>query len=554
MNDYNTKSKCYKLKDKINSITLNEDITELTKNYTKKQVDNIFINLWKIEEFENVKDFDWFIEHRNKLIHILNSLFDHELVWETDDFIDFFNKWMSWKLDENIYTKEKINKFNNLLLNKNLLLKKITLITLENWIYDEFLSENEVCDYINILKSGIFDLFDKIYFKIKDSIDLFKNQFIDENWNNTYTWKLSYWWLTKDWIVGFNYFADKSDLEKFWQFDFSIIKQEALRKYLIKFQELFISWITNYDEWIKLADFEMDTWNDINSNIWIVWSMEEYWLTWILIDPELEFFIKKPTLEYANKASDLSLTYFNDSYNMEDTKYSNVEPLMSAWVVSFKRVLWKNFHNDKKIQDKYWMYWYSIESRLKWNSSVLKDSEKVLWKLQYLTSEKSWKHDVIHTWQHEFWHNLFKSDNTAKSLLEENKANLFFYLFKYENIKTLELSDEEIILDIEFIITENIRRFKNLGDDSLFEYILSAKLQLQKLFDNNLISWNKDWLISIKPDEINMKKYLEDMKDFLYITKDIYKNNDKNKENMIINEINSSFEENLLKIKQLLSK
>jgi hypothetical protein len=61
-------------------------------------------------------------------------------------------------------------------------------------------------------------------------------------------------------------------------------------------------------------------------------------------------------------------------------------------------------------------------------------------------------------------------------------------------------------------------------------------------------------LISIKPDEINMKKYLEDMKDFLYITKEIYKNNDKNKENMVINEINSSFEENLLKIKQLLSK
>jgi hypothetical protein len=53
---------------------------------------------------------------------------------------------------------------------------------------------------------------------------------------------------------------------------------------------------------------------------------------------------------------------------------------------------------------------------------------------------------------------------------------------------------------------------------------------------------------------MNMVKYLESMKDFLYITKDIYKNNDKNKEKMIINEINSNFEENLLKIKKLLSK
>ncbi len=554
MNNSYAKLKSTELEDKNYPLFLNEDITELTKNYTKKQVDNIFIILWKIEEFENIENFDWFIEHRNKLIHILNSLFEHELVWETDDFIDFFNKWMSWKLDENIYTKEKINQFNNLLLKKNLFLKKMTLVTLRNWVYDEFLSEKEVSDYINILNSGILDLFDKIYFKLKDSINLFKNQFIDENWNNTYAWKLSYWWLTKDWIVGFNYFVDKIDLEKFWEFDFSIIKEESLKKYLIKFQELFISWTINYDEWIKLADFEMETWNDINSNIWIVWSMEEYWLTWILIDPELEFFIKKPTLEYANRASDLSLTYFNDSYNMEDTKYSNVEPLMSGWVVSFKRVLWKNFHNDKKIQEDYWMYWYTIESRLKWNSSALKDSEKVLWRLKYLTSKNYWEHDVIHTWQHEFWHNLFKSDNTSKSLLEENKANLFYYLFKYENSKVINLSDEEIILDVEFIITENIRRFKNLWDDSLFEYILSAKLQLQKLFDNNLIVWNKDWLILIKSDEINMKKYLEEMKNFLYITKEIYKNNDKNKEKMIINEINSSFEENLLKIKQLLSK
>jgi hypothetical protein len=50
-----------------------------------------------------------------------------------------------------------------------------------------------------------------------------------------------------------------------------------------------------------------------------------------------------------------------------------------------------------------------------------------------------------------------------------------------------------------------------------------------------------------------MIKYLEDMKDFLYITKNIYEKNDDDKEKMIINEINSNFEENLLKIKKLLS-
>jgi hypothetical protein len=47
-------------------------------------------------------------------------------------------------------------------------------------------------------------------------------------------------------------------------------------------------------------------------------------------------------------------------------------------------------------------------------------------------------------------------------LLEENKANLFYFLFKYENIKDNDFSDENIILDIEHIITENVRRFKNL--------------------------------------------------------------------------------------------
>jgi hypothetical protein len=79
MSDCDTEIKCYKLENGNNSSFLNEDITELTKNYTKIQVDNIFTNLSKIEEFENIKNFDGFIEHRNVLINILNSLFEHEL-------------------------------------------------------------------------------------------------------------------------------------------------------------------------------------------------------------------------------------------------------------------------------------------------------------------------------------------------------------------------------------------------------------------------------------------------------------------------------------------
>jgi hypothetical protein len=45
MNDSYVKLKCTELENKSNPLFLNEDITELTKNYTKMQVDNIFINL-----------------------------------------------------------------------------------------------------------------------------------------------------------------------------------------------------------------------------------------------------------------------------------------------------------------------------------------------------------------------------------------------------------------------------------------------------------------------------------------------------------------------------
>ncbi len=520
-----------------------------------EKIDSFYL---KVINLEKIDGFEWFIKHRLDLIDILNDYFSWELVWEDDDFIEFFNKSMYWKLDEEKYFPKQIKKFNDLLLRKNLLLKKLIKITLESGVYDEFLNQEEISDFINILDSEVFHLFDKIFFKLQENIKKYKQNYLDKNWNLIYSWKLVYGGIWKNWFLSYKDFLSKDDLEKFSNFDFWILKQKYLRDYLKKFQEIFLSWTTDYDKWLELAEDEMQTWKNINWNIWIVWSMEDYGFTWVLIDPELEIFIKKPSIEYAKKASDLSQKFFWESYRMNETKYANVEPIMSSWVVSFKRVLWKNFHNDKSIQNKYWMYWYSIESRLKWSDWVLNDAKKVLWELKELDYLNYWKKDIEHTWQHEFGHNLFKSKNTFKyseqSLLEEIKANLFNILFKYEKINKQNLDKEEIILEIEYILAENIRRFKNLNDSSLIKYILSAKLQIQKLFENEIVYWWDDWLIKINPSKNNLKLFYWDMKDFLYLTKEIYEKGDLEKEKIIIKEIEDKFDENLERIIKFLKK
>ena len=506
-----------------------------------------------LENLEKFSDFDWYVEHRQILLEKLNKFFEPELEGETDDFKHYFGKSSSWKFSLDLYSKNTIEKFNRLLVKKNLLLKELTLKTLENWNYNNYLSEEELHDLQIILKSKIFDNFDRIYFKLEENISKYKKNYEDENWKLNYEGELVYWWVWKDWFIPY-----KSLLKNIEEFDFSEIKQDYLREYFQKFQEIFLSWTTSYDKWLELAQLEMKSWEDIDSKIWIVGSMEDYDFAKVLIDPELEIFIKKPLKEYAEKSSELSFKYFWDKYKMVKTKYSNVDSFSSSWVVSFKQVLWKNFHNDSKITSEFWKYWYSIDSRMKENSHKINKIEKIFWRKLIISNDEFSNSSITHTWQHEFWHNLFKNDDnveyTKSSLLEENKANLFSLLYTYDNIIDRELSSDEIQKNIEYLFWDEVRRFENLDSPDMYQYILSAKLQIQKMFDNEVISWGDDWFIKISTDEESFKNFYEDMKYILFIINDIYISSNIEVEEGMIKDIEENFEENLQKIVDLLRK
>ena len=84
------------------------------------------------------------------------------------------------------------------------------------------------------------------------------------------------------------------------------------------------------------------------------------------------------------------------------------------------------------------------------------------------------------------------------------------------------------------------------------QYVFSAKLQFNKMFELWLIYWNDSWKISINYNKEKFKQFLESMKDFLFITKEIYENEDKDREMQIIQEIEDNFQDNYSKIHKII--
>ena len=504
-----------------------------------------------LENLEKFSDFDWYVEHRQILLEKLNKFFEPELEGETDEYKFYFNNWMWSSLDIDKYSKPEIDKFNRLLIKKALLLKELTLEVLKNWNYSEFITEDEIEDFILILDLKITETYDRLHLKFDKNNNKYRKDYYD--WNNlTFTWDLTYGWVWEDGFVPYNQFLNTNFLEKIKKIDFNNLNSKFLKEYFIKYRDLLVSWDMNYDNWLELWKMEMQTWADKDSKIWIIWSMESYWLQKVTIDPEFEIFFKNPSEKLERLSSNLSEKYFGESYNMSDTKFANVEPFISSGTTSLKMILWKNFHNDLNLQEIFWVYLYVINSRMDKNEIQIKSFVNVFDWINTVSESELTKYKTEFVWQHEFWHNLFKG-NWYKSNLEENKANLFSLLFKFDEYLNTDLNEKDLETLINNLLVSELRRFVN-KEKKFNEYVFSAKVQFNKMFDLWLIYWNESWKIAINYDKELFKKTLEEMKEFLFVTKEIYENKDKDREMKIITEIEDNFQETYLRILELFNK
>ena len=504
-----------------------------------------------LENLESFSDFDWYVEHRQELLKKLNKFFEPELEGESDEYKFYFNNWMWSSLDIDKYSKSELDNFNRLLIKKALLQKELTLEVLKNWNYNEFLTKEEIEDFILILDLKITETSDRLYIWFKENNVKYRKKYYD--WNELkFTGETTYAWVWEEGFVPYNSFLSKSFLEKIKNIDFDNLNNKFLKEYFTKYRELLVSWDMNYDNWLELWDMEMQTWANKDSRIWIIWTMESYWLQKVTYDPEFEIFFKNPSDKLEKLSSDLSEKYFGESYKMFDTKYSNVEPFISSGVTSLKMILWKNFHNDLSLQEKFWVYLYLINSRMDKNEQKIISFWKVFDKGNSVSKDELTKYKTDFVWQHEFWHNLFKG-NWYKSNLEENKANLFSLLFKYDSYLERDLDQKDLETIINNLLISELRRFID-KEKKFNEYIFSTKVQFNKMFDLWLIYWNESWKIAINYDKELLKKTLEEMKEFLFLTKEIYESKDKDREMQIITEIEDNFQKNYEKILELLSK
>ncbi|MFC1797940.1 hypothetical protein ACFLY2_02055 [Patescibacteria group bacterium] len=65
-----------------------------------------------------------------------------------------------------------------------------------------------------------------------------------------------------------------------------------------------------FEDWEKIENYAINTWEDKDSKLSLNTSIETYIKANVLVDPELEIFLSQEDDENKNKASDLSIKYY----------------------------------------------------------------------------------------------------------------------------------------------------------------------------------------------------------------------------------------------------
>ncbi len=495
---------------------LDETLSWLTLRLesVEDKVDGVLSLITNIEslvsKLDKPRSFDEFIDFRESINHDLDTLFSSELSKEGTNFRLSFS---SWDVNFLIWDKEKKYQLESLLIKKQKIYYLYLLEAIETWVLDEIFNDSERNTIKILIKSRIFEYFNELFLLWKEWLYEWKNS----EYEHPEGMGLFNWWLV-DWAL----VSYKDILEASYISDcFHEIEDSNLRKYLNNLYSFLVSWETDYEKWSEIEESAIDTWEDDSTKLALNTPIETYQRKNVLVDIELELFLRESDNENKRIATDLSEKYFWDDYDIWEIKFSKVEPILSAWVVWFKSVLWKSFPNHPDLTEKRWTFIYAINSRL-WEKTL----NKAKWFIDALWLEdvdaKSFANlSYEEVAFHEYGHSLFIKWND-NSLLEETKASLFYFLKLYDENQN-NLFDEEFIRNfLNFAIVEITRKVKNKDVPEYLQYVIREKLVYQSLKKAWLIYWDKDWDIAFNVDKKAFSNFLNEQKELLFEVQSIY--------------------------------
>ena len=485
-------------------------------------LNNIEALIWNLDIPKNLNDF---VEFRKNIFFDIDLLFSNELEWETDNF-----KLAFWGSDVNFLLWDELKKIQleELILKKQKIYNLYLLEALKSWTLDELFSVPERNTIRSLIESRIFDYFNELLLVWQDDLYEWKNwEYVHPE--NT---GLVYWWM-KNWkIVPYR---EKLDPNISYS-NFLNTSDENIKAYLVSVWLLISSWEMDYDKWLEIENLAINTWESETSKLALNTPIETYEKENVLVDPELELFIRDADDNTRDTASNLSNKYFWQDYDIWAIKFSIVEPILSAWVVWFKNVLWKSFPNSPKLTEERGTFIYSIKSKLGdiWKSQVFIDS---LW-LTDINEDEFKKMSIEHVAIHEYGHSLFIKWN-KNTVLEETKASLF-YLLKINDDNCESEFDENYIEDfVKFSLIEIARKVKNKDVPAYKQYVIREKFILESLLVNWLVHFDNAWKATINPNKESFINYLEDQKKLLFTIQEIYFDSieGKEKEEILLNDL-----------------
>lgn len=490
--------------------------TETQQNWDK--VEEILFLLESIKEFisllEAPSNIDEFIYFQNCINDEISFLFASELEWETDDFKTAF----SHSNQEHYKWKENTDKLSELLIKKHSIYNLYIYEALKLSMLDNVFSQNDKQTLMAISDSWIMHYFNKLFIEFKKSLEEPKHK----NYKNWALEKPQFGFLI-NWEI--KSYRDAIPLNSIRFSFFDQIPSWDIKTYFLWLKKLLESGNINYQDWTDLERKALDSWVDTESKLCIVAPIESYELKDILIDPEIAIFISVPDSTNASTWTNLSQKYFWESYWIENVNPFRTQQVISWWDSAINGCLGKNFPNDPSLRDEYGTLNFSVHSKL-WEKSLekLKPEYDLFW-LTNIDPEPYTKMDIEHVDFHEYGHNLFNGFSW-NSFLEEAKADLFSILHIYDNFQNKRFTEKQIKQNLDHICTGIVSRVKHIKKDGWVKYVISEKISLRLLLNNNLIYFNDAWEIKYNINVESFWKYLSDMKDVLFMIWDIYGSND----------------------------
>lgn len=459
------------------------------------------------------EDFSEYVDFSKKINEIIVDFF--EAKWTFKDKHTSFKRAFS-QGNQNIFmgTKDEKQELLEWMFEKNILYRLTLFICTLRGKLDMLLTVQDKNTLLRVLESEICTVFDSIYLGFKKSIP---SEAILETFPKPDALNKPCWVFDADGkIVPYNTVVNIGEYHALTT-QLSCISDTNFRDTLLWIYSLIQGGVTAYASWVENEwKWELQSWENPNSNIALLLPMEHYEADDRAIDPELSIMLKKKNELWQKNAVALSQKYFWTSYGVETTKFYYSEALMNSWDVGFAAPLGKNFPNDYALKDQYGTYiFYSPSGFYHVYGNALPYLQKLLGEYHSPEIEKVKVYLDAHVEYHEYGHNLFLANHWTN--LEEAKPSLFHDLKLYDENMQKPLTSDEIRPIIDYMLVDMMRDIERHKNKQFHKYVTYTRIVVKNLFASGVLSWEGDRLvINSAPEKYSqhlqlMKQALDDV-------------------------------------------